>query len=366
MENACLSDDYVDPRELVEDAIAAGRAGEAAKKLKAMLDAGRGGLLTRIALSRVQLACGETKAAVAAARDAAQLVPDAIDAAMAFGDALAADANLTAAIAEYQRAARLAPDAPAPQLAIARLWAEIGEWDKAEDTLARAGAMGADTSALHDVIARGRTAPRFGDSFVRHLFDQFSADYDDRMLGRLGYAAPAILRDLAGMYWGPKPKRRPTLDLGCGTGLSGRAFADVARPLTGVDLSPKMLAQARTTGLYTTLVEADIETWLAAAPLGAFQTAIAADVFVYLGDLAPSFAGVARVLAPGGEFLFTVEKGETADFALGTRRRWRHSEDYLRRLAADHGFEPASLIAATLRHDAGQPVEGWAALFVRT
>jgi predicted TPR repeat methyltransferase len=278
---------------------------------------------------------------------------------------LAADANLTAAIAEYQRAARLSPESAAPQVAIARLWAEIGEWDKAEEALARTDTSDADMAALKAQIASGRNAPRFGESFVRHLFDQFSADYDDRMLGRLGYAAPAILRDLAAMYWGPKPKARATLDLGCGTGLSGKAFADIAKPLTGVDLSPKMLSQARATGLYATLVEADIETWLAAAPPGAFQTVLAADVFVYLGDLAPSFAGVARILPPGGEFLFTVEKGETGKFALGERRRWRHSEAYLRQLAAHFGFEPASLIAATLRHDAGKPVDGLAALFVR-
>ena len=39
--------------------------------------------------------------------------------------------------------------------------------------------------------------PRSDAGYVRHLFDQFSADYDTRMLGQLSYAAPQILRDLA-------------------------------------------------------------------------------------------------------------------------------------------------------------------------
>jgi predicted TPR repeat methyltransferase len=359
-------DDYVDPRELAAEAMTNGRSAEAAAQLQAMLDAGRGGLLTRIALAGLYVVCRQTARAVEVAREAAQLAPDAIDAAIAFGGALHADANLTAALAEYQRAARMAPDRPEPQIAIAEMWAEIGEWDKAQETLDRAEAMGAGSRALRTKIDQGRALPRHGDSFVRHLFDQFSADYDARMLGRLGYSAPAILRDLAAMYWGPKPKPRATLDLGCGTGLSGKAFADAAKPLTGVDLSPKMLAHAKATVLYDALVEADIEAWLAAAAPVSFATVLAADVFVYLGDLEACFRGVSRVLQPSGEFLFTVERGEDADFAMGERRRWRHSEAYLRRLAAEHGFEPASLIAATLRHDAGQPVEGLACLFVKT
>jgi predicted TPR repeat methyltransferase len=356
----------IDPREFAADLISKGRASQAAVKLQALLASGRGGILTRIALASAQTAMGDAKAAIATAREAAQLAPDAADAAMAFGDALAADADLTGAIAEYQRATRLSNDAAAPQLAIARLWAEIGEWDKAVAALDRAEALGADGAHIRAQIESGRTAPRHPESFVRHLFDQFSADYDARMLGRLGYAAPAILRDLANMFWGHDPKPRATLDLGCGTGLSGKAFARLAQPLAGVDLSPKMLHAARATGLYETLVEADIETWLMAAAPQSFDTVIAADVFVYLGDLDRVFAGVARVLRPSGEFLFTVERNDAADWGLGERRRYRHGEAYLRRLAHKHGFEPASLIAATLRHDAGEPIEGWAALFVRT
>jgi predicted TPR repeat methyltransferase len=362
-----LSDEFVDPRELADQLIAQGREAEAAAAFRSMLDAGRGGLLTRIAYSRALIALGATERAVEAAREAAQLAPGVLDAAMAFADALAADANLTSAVAEYQRAARLDPSALEPQVAVARLWADIGEWDKAEDTLARAEGLGADGAKLRAQIAEGRKAKRFGENFVRHLFDQFSADYDERMLGRLGYSAPAILRDLAAMYWGPKPKVGTVLDLGCGTGLSGRAFADIHHgALIGVDLSPKMLAKAKETLLYDDLQQADIETWLETAPERAFDTVIAADVFVYLGELEPAFRGVSRVLVTGGEFLFTVERGEGADFALGERRRWRHSEEYLRRLAKDHRFEPASLIVATLRHDAGAPVEGLAALFVKT
>ncbi len=46
---------------------------------------------------------------------------------------------------------------------------------------------------------RIKAAPRSDAGYVRHLFDQFSADYDARMIGQLSYAGPQILLDLASM-----------------------------------------------------------------------------------------------------------------------------------------------------------------------
>ncbi len=48
------------------------------------------------------------------------------------------------------------------------------------------------------------------------------------------------------------------------------------------------------------------------------------------------------------------------DFELGPKRRWRHSEGYLRDLAGRTGFQVVGLVAATPRHEAGEPVEGFA------
>jgi predicted TPR repeat methyltransferase len=67
-------------------------------------------------------------------------------------------------------------------------------------------------------------------------------------------------------------------------------------------------------------------------------------------------------LAPDGYFLFTVEAG-AEDFALGPKRRWRHSEAYLRRAAAETGFAVAGLVAASPRQEAQEPVQGFAVAF---
>ena len=65
-------------------------------------------------------------------------------------------------------------------------------------------------------------------------------------------------------------------------------------------------------------------------------------------------------LKPGGFFIFTTEKKEGADFELGPKRRWRHSEAYLRAAADAAGLDIAGLIAASPRNEANVPVEGFA------
>jgi predicted TPR repeat methyltransferase len=106
-------------------------------------------------------------------------------------------------------------------------------------------------------------------------------------------------------------------------------------------------------------VVADIETVLSEGGAD-YDLILAADTLVYLGDLAATFDGVARRLTPHGFFLFTVEMSPAAEFELGPKRRWRHSEDYVRRLAAAAGFDVAGLVAAAPRTEANAPVNGLA------
>jgi len=71
-------------------------------------------------------------------------------------------------------------------------------------------------------------------------------------------------------------------------------------------------------------------------------------------------------LAGDGYFLFTVEAAEegfSPDFSLGPKRRWRHSETYLRQLAAETGLVLAGLVSASPRREKGEPVAGFAVAF---
>jgi predicted TPR repeat methyltransferase len=354
-----------DPLGVAAELIAAGRAEEVVAAARGMLAARRGGVLTRVALGRALVAAGKAGEAVEALREADLLSPNTPEVVLAFGEALAAAGALPGAIGEFQRAARLMPEDGRPQWQIAQLWLAAGEPGKAESSARAASALGAvgdeALDALMATAERMRSASRADAGYVRHLFDQFAADYDTRMRGRLGYAAPGILRDIASLLIDPAAKH-DVLDLGCGTGLSGAAFKPVAGTLVGVDLSPKMLAQARTLAIYDTLLEGDVEMPPQGAE-GPFDLVVAADVLVYLGDLSKLFAAVRLRLKPDGLWLFTTEKSESQDFGLGEKRRYRHSEAYLRALAETHGFDVASLVECVTRYEAGVAVPSWAAAF---
>jgi predicted TPR repeat methyltransferase len=349
-----------DPIEAAEALIAQGRAGEAARDLRARLEAGRGGLLARITLVKALSAAGDISGALAEAREAVSLNPDIAPAVLALGEALLAADLLPAAIAELQRTFRLDPDLARARELVAAAWLKAGEADKALEALGVLEHPPAEMLAAAQAI---KAMPRSDPGYVRHLFDQFSSDYDSRMIGQLGYAAPQILLNIAAMVM-PGRDKLAILDLGCGTGLGGAAFKPLAERLDGIDLSPAMIEKARARHIYDTLMVGDLEAALG-APGPAYDLILAADTLVYLGDLSRSFEAAHARLNPDGYFLFTVEKADGEGFELGPKRRWRHSEAALRGLAERTGFQVAGLLAATPRHEAGVPVEGFAVALSR-
>jgi predicted TPR repeat methyltransferase len=354
-----------DPLEHAQTLIQDGRAGEAARFLGERIAAGRGGVLARTLWVTALLADGAIDAALEAARETAALNPNVADAVTALGDALLAAGHLPAAIGEYQRALRLDPGATRPRLQLGLAWLEAGEAERAlEQFAALDPAEMPDLAALVERARAIRGQQRSDAGYVRHLFDQFSADYDARMRGQLHYQAPEVLRGLVDLVM-PGARDLAILDLGCGTGLGGMAFADLAAAIDGIDLSPQMIARARALGIYRSLTVGDVETALARGG-ETYDLVLAADTLVYLGDLAAVFRGAATRLKPGGFFLFTVERAQGAGFDLGPKRRWRHSEYYLRQIAQDLGFDIAGLVAASPRSEANVPVEGFAVALMRS
>jgi len=131
-----------------------------------------------------------------AARQTASLYPDIAEAALGLGAALLAAEELPTAIAEFQRVLRIDPDHAEARYLLGCAWLEAGE---AEPALAAFAPL-ADMPGLAGRIAEAeaiKARPRSDAGYVRHLFDQFSTDYDARMLGTLSYRAPMILRELA-------------------------------------------------------------------------------------------------------------------------------------------------------------------------
>ncbi|HQP65821.1 MAG TPA: hypothetical protein PK072_04170 [Quisquiliibacterium sp.] len=86
---------------------------------------------------------------------------------------------------------------------------------------------------------------------------------------------------------------------------------------------------------------------------------VAADVFIYVGDLMPVFAGVRRVLEAGGLFVFSVETTDApAGIVLLPSLRYAHSDAYVRACAAAHGFTVVDVRPTVLREEQQRPIDG--------
>ena len=88
------------------------------------------------------------------------------------------------------------------------------------------------------------------------------------------------------------------IDLGCGNGAMGESLKArfVGHRLVGIDGSPAMLDEARESGAYDTLAEADIAAWSTARAGLIFSNA----TLHWLKDHEALFPRLARMLAPGG------------------------------------------------------------------
>ena len=96
-----------------------------------------------------------------------------------------------------------------------------------------------------------------------------------------------------------------------------------------------------------------------------YDLLLAADTVVYLGNLEALFAGAHRTLQSGGSFLFTAEKKPGEGFELGPKRRWRHSENYLREESARAKLDVVGFLECHPRTEAGVPVEGYAVALLK-
>jgi predicted TPR repeat methyltransferase len=118
-----------------------------------------------------------------------------------------------------------------------------------------------------------------------------------------------------------------------------------------------MLEKASALGLYDDLVEADLTATLASRP-GTYDVVTAADVLVYIGDLAPALEAAATALRFGGLAAFTVERTDEAGYHLTTTGRYEHAPAFVRDVAAAAGLTEVSADEVVLRVEQARPVAG--------
>src|SRR5262245_27802826 len=258
----------------------------------------------------------------------------------------------------------LAPGFATAWFALGAIRDQLG--DRAGAVAAFSAARDADPEDYHGArlhlarLGAGEATPGMTETYVRRLFDQHAPAFDATMLERLAYRGPKLLQEAVQAVAGERMRFGSMLDLGCGTGLGGAAFRPCVDWLVGVDLSPAMIGAARSKGLYDRLATDELLRFLRAEADNAAQyhLVLAADVFVYCGELFAIVAAVARVLAPGGVFGFSVERHDGAGVRLRETLRYAHSAAHVREALDRAGLAPKILESAATRTEKGVPVDG--------
>ena len=132
---------------------------------------------------------------------------------------------------------------------------------------------------------------------VAGRYDEWAESYDDD-LASWSYQAPPVVAET---IVSRQPTAASVLDVGCGTGLVGRALRarGYAGRITGLDISRTSLQVAHKTGAYDTLEPADLQQPLAVEANGV-DALVCVGVMTYLPDVEAVWREFARVVRSGG------------------------------------------------------------------
>lgn len=200
--------------------------------------------------------------------------------------------------------------------------------------------------------------------YVATLFDQYADRFEQSLVGDLGYRGPILLFEAVRAVHEPMRFAR-AIDLGCGTGLAARAFAGCIDEIIGVDLAPQMIAKARATGLYASLIIADMIAGLRSQADASLDLVLAADAAVYLPDIAPLACEAARVLTMTGVLAFTVETHAGDGVGLGRGLRYAHAPAHVREALTSAGLTLLRLDDLSARNEEGVAVPGLVVVAVK-
>jgi predicted TPR repeat methyltransferase len=225
-------------------------------------------------LACARLQCGRAEAAVESAREALRLRPGLQEARKVCAMGMAAAGAPEAAV-ELLRQAGLS-EWPKPQLYLLLAGQLISTrlLEPARRCLELALSESPNDAMLLHVFAAltGANPQTASGQYVRQVFDASAATFERDLVTNLRYGIPAEMVRALRSVVSEGDAAWDVLDLGCGTGLVGAEIAPFSRRLVGIDLSPKMIEQARARQIYTELHCTDILTELAAQLRGKTAT----------------------------------------------------------------------------------------------
>ena len=290
-------------------------------------------------------------------RQGLAISPDDADFHYNLGTTLQAMDRADEAIRSYKRATEIQPEHGPAHNNLAFLCHKQGRTDEAILSYQHLIEIDHNSASARHMLSSltGDTTAAAPDSYIRDVFNNYSGNYDNSLVNELGYETPKLLREMA-LNSENKKKFKNGLDMGCGTGLSGSAFHDLTQRLTGLDLSPGMLARAKKKNIYETLVETGIVDYLKTTD-ELFDLFLATDVFVYLGDLSPVFRAIGNCCLNTACFAFSTEEADSG-YQIKSSGRYGHALSYIEALAKEFDWDIVQHQTANIRRDKGKWIRG--------
>ncbi len=158
--------------------------------------------------------------------------------------------------------------------------------------------MSPDDAEIGDWLQQGTSDPRE----VAARYDAWARSYDDDLTA-WSYRAPTVVAET---LLTRNPAAASVLDVGCGTGLVGRALraGRVAGHLHGLDISQESLDMAQQGGAYDSLEQADLQQPLP-VETDSVDAVTCVGVMTYLPDVEAVWRELARVARSGGLVVVT-------------------------------------------------------------
>jgi predicted TPR repeat methyltransferase len=309
-------------------------------------------------LALTQKKIGDVAAAITSYKRVLELEPEIVDALYNLGGCYKDSGRFGEAMDMYRQVLRHQPDHPAANGNLAFLCHRQGDSEAALLHYRRLLEVHPHHPAARHMVAAltGEAATESPELYVREVFEQYSDHYEQSLVTELEYCVPAKLRLLVEQH-APGRRFQHGLDLGCGTGLGGEAFADAVEVLDGVDLSPRMLELAAAKNLYGHLYVSSIDGFVQATA-DSRDFALAADVLAYVGELGATFTLLAAKMRPEALFAFSTERWSGEGYRLQGTGRFAHHPGYVRAVAESCGWRVLEQRQEGLRKEKGQWVSG--------
>ena len=309
-------------------------------------------------LGVVHTAMGKLEMAEAHLRKAITLKPNSEKAHNNLGVTLREMGRSNEAETTFRQAVALNPNFDEAHINLGITLREMGRFEESAESYKQVIALNPNNLSAYHMLAAvtGETTASAPRHYVEELFDDYAERFENSLVEVLDYKIPKIVADIMKNYE-DHDSSCAVLDLGCGTGLFGEEIRQHCDYLEGVDLSEKMLSEARRKNVYDKLTREDIVDFISDKTLN-FDYFVSTDVFVYMGDLSGLFRLIKSRNKKSGKLVFSTENYNGEGFFLENTGRYSHSKSYIEGLCREFGYGIRHFETHRIRKDKQQYIKG--------